>query len=128
MKIKLASVYVDNQEKALMFYTGVLGFVKKTDISAGNYRWLTVVSPEEPDGAQLLLEPNNNPAAKPYQESIFNQGIPAAMFFVDDLQNEYWRLQNLGVKFTMAPMKTPGSTIVIFNDTCGNLIQLTQMD
>lgn len=128
MKIKLTSVFVDNQEKGLKFYTGVLGFVKKTDISAGNYRWLTVVSPEEPDGAQLLLEPNNNPAAKPYQESIFNQGIPAAMFFVDDLQNEYWRLQNLGVKFTMAPMKTPGSTIVIFNDTCGNLIQLTQMD
>mgnify|MGYP003738652393 FL=1 len=128
MKIKLTSVFVDDQEKALRFYTGVLGFVKKTDISAGNYRWLTVVSAEEQDGPQLLLEPNENPAAKSYQESIFSQGIPAAMFFVDDLQKEYRRLQNLGVKFTMEPMKTPGSTIVIFDDTCGNLIQLTQMD
>jgi len=128
MKIKLTSVFVDDQDKALRFYTGVLGFVKKTDISAGNYRWLTVVSAEEPDGPQLLLEPNENPAAKSYQESIFSQGIPAAMFFVDDLQKEYHRLQNLGVKFTMEPMKTPGSTIVIFDDTCGNLIQITQMD
>ncbi|HPH35077.1 MAG TPA: VOC family protein, partial [Methanoregulaceae archaeon] len=121
MKIKLISVFVDDQNKALRFYTGVLGFVKKTDISAGNYRWLTVVSAEEQDGPQLLLEPNENPAAKSYQESIFSQGIPAAMFFVDDLQKEYRRLQNLGVKFTMEPMKTPGSTIVIFDDTCGNL-------
>jgi len=101
MKIKLSSVFVDDQGKALTFYTGILGFLKKTDISAGNYRWLTVVSPEEPDGTQLLLEPNENPAAKSYQEAIFSQGIPAAMFFVDDLQNEYQRLRTLGVKFTI---------------------------
>jgi Lactoylglutathione lyase and related lyases len=127
MKIKLTSVFVDDQAKALKFYTEVLGFVKKADISAGNYRWLTVVSPDEQDGTQLLLEPNVNPAAKSYQESIFKQGIPAAMFFVDDIQKEYQRLENLGVKFTRGPTKTPGSTIVIFDDTCGNLIQLTQL-
>jgi predicted enzyme related to lactoylglutathione lyase len=127
MKIKLTSVFVNDQVKALRFYTEVLGFVKKSDVSAGDYRWLTVVSPEERDGTQLLLEPNVNPAAKSYQESIFGQGIPAAMFFVDDIEKEYQRLKKLGVKFTMEPTKTPGSTIVIFDDTCGNLIQLTQM-
>lgn len=127
MKIRLTSVFVDDLEKALRFYTGVLGFVKKSDVSAGGYRWLTVVSPEEPDGTQLLLEPNVNPAAKSYQEAIFGQGIPAAMFFVDDVEKEYRRLQGLGVKFTKGPTKTPGSTIVIFEDTCGNLVQLTQM-
>ena len=128
MKIKLTSIFVDDQGKALKFYTEVLGFVKRSDITAGNYRWLTVVSLEEQDGTQLLLEPNDNPAAKSYQESIFEQGIPAAMFFVDDIQKEYQRLERLGVKFTMEPTKTPGSTIVVFDDTCGNLIQITQMD
>ena len=127
MKIKLTSVFVDSQDKALKFYTEVLGFVKKSDIKAGKYRWLTVVSPEEQDGTQLLLEPNDNPAAKSYQESIFKQGIPAAMFFVDDIQKEYQRLKGLGVKFTKEPTKTPGSTIVVLDDTCGNLIQLTQL-
>jgi predicted enzyme related to lactoylglutathione lyase len=129
MKIKLTSVFVDDQEKALRFYTRVLGFVKKQDITAGKFRWLTVVSPEEPDGAQLLLGPNDNPAAaaKTYQEAIFKQGIPAAMFFVDDVQGEYDRMRKAGVVFTMAPTKTPGSTIAIFDDTCGNLIQLTQL-
>ena len=127
MKIKLTSVFVDDQGKALKFYTEVLGFVKKSDVTAGKYRWLTVVSPEEQDGAQLLLEPNDNSAAKSYQESIFKQSIPAAMFFVDDIQKEYQRLKRLGVKFTKEPTKTPGSTIVVFDDTCGNLIQLTQL-
>ncbi|MEN6341396.1 MAG: VOC family protein [Methanospirillum sp.] len=128
MKIKLTSIFVDDQGKALKFYTEVLGFVKRSDIAAGDYRWLTVVSPEEQDGTQLLLEPNDNPAAKSYQKSIFEQSIPAAMFFVDDIQKEYQRLKSLGVKFTMEPTETPGSTIAVFDDTCGNLIQIAQMD
>jgi len=127
MKIKLTSVFVDDQGKALKFYTEVLGFVKKADVTAYNFRWLTVVSPEEPDGTQLQLGPNGNPAAKTYQEAIFKQGIPAAMFFVDDVKQEYQRLKELGVKFTTEPTKTPGSTIAVFDDTCGNLIQLTQL-
>ena len=127
MKIKLLSVFVDDQSKALKFYTEMLGFIKKSDLTAYNYRWLTVVSPEEPNGTELQLAPNDNPAAKSYQESIFKQGIPAAMFFVDDVQKEYQTLKNLGVKFTMDPTKTPGSTIVVLDDTCGNLIQLTQL-
>ncbi len=127
MKIKLTTLFVDDQNKALKFYTEVLGFVKKADVTAYNYRWLTVVSPEEPDGTQLQLGPNSNPAAKTYQEAIYKQGTPAAMFFVDNVQKEYQRLKELGVKFTMEPTKTPGSTIVVFDDTCGNLIQLTQL-
>ena len=127
MKIKLTSVYVDDQKKALEFYTKTLGFVKKTDISAGNYRWLTVVSPEDPNGTELVLEPNDNPAAQQYQESIFKQGIPARMFFVTDIQKEYQRLKGLGVKFKMEPTRTPGSTIAQLDDTCGNLIQITQL-
>ncbi len=115
--------------KALRFYTEVLGFVKKADITAGTYRWLTVVSPEDPDGTQLVLEPNENPAAKAYQEALFRQGIRAAAFFVDDIRKEYERLKKLGVKFTMEPTKLPGtpSTIAILDDTCGNLIQITEM-
>jgi len=128
MKIKLTSVFVDDQAKALKFYTDVLGFVKSADVSAGDYRWLTVVSPEERDGTQLLLEPNENPAAKTYQRAIFEQGISAAMFFSDDIEKEYQRLKGLGVKFTTEPMRTPGSTTAVFDDTCGNLIQITQMD
>src|SRR5215472_4816361 len=111
MKIKLTSVFVDDQEKALNFYTKILGFVKKADIRAGPYRWLTVVSSEEPNGAQLVLEPNSNPAAKSFQEAIFKQKIPATNFFVDDIQKEYHRLKGLGVKLTMEPTRTPGSTI-----------------
>ena len=127
MKVKLTSLFVTDQAKALDFYTKTLGFVKKQDITAGNYRWLTLVSPEEPEGTQVVLEPNQNPAAKTYQESIFKQGVPLTMFFVDNLQGEYQRLQRLGVKFTMPPTKTPGSTIARFDDTVGNLIQLTQL-
>ena len=127
MKIKLTSVFVNDQAKALEFYTKTLGFVKKADFPAGKYRWLTIVSPEEPNGTQLVLEPNDNPAAKSYQESIFKQGIPATMFFVDDIQKEYQRLKTLGVRFTMVPTKTTGSTIAVFDDTCGNLIQITQL-
>jgi len=127
MKIKLTSVFVNDQNRALDFYTKTLGFVKKADVGAGNYRWLTVVSPEEPNGSQLVLGPNDNPAAKSYQESIFKQGIPMSMFFVDDIQKEYQRLKKLGVKFTMEPTKTTGSTIAKFDDTVGNLIQITQL-
>ena len=127
MKIKLTSVFVNDQEKALRFYTEKLGFVKKQDIKAGNYRWLTVVSPEEQNGAQLVLEPNVNPTARTYQESIKKQGITATMFFVDNIQKEYERLKGLGVNFTMPPTRTPGSTIARLDDTCGNLIQITQL-
>ena len=128
MKIKLASVFVGDQEKALKFYTKVLGFGKKTDITAGKFRWLTVVSPEEPNGTELVLEPNDNPAAKTYQQSIFKQAIPAAMFYVTDIQKEYASLKKLGARFTMGPTKTPGSTIAVLDDTCGNLIQIVQLD
>jgi len=128
MKIKITSVFVNDQEKALKFYTEILGFVKKTDVSAGPYRWLTVVSPEQQDGIELLLEPNENPAAKQYQEAISQQGIPATQFYVEEIQKEYERLKGLGVAFTMEPTKVTKSTIAIFNDTCGNLIQLVQLD
>ncbi len=128
MKIELTSVFVNDQEKALRFYTEILGFIKKSDISAGKYRWLTVVSSEDQDGTQLHLEPNNNPAAKAYQEAIFKQGIPATSFFVEDIQKEHGRLKKLGVKFIMEPTKVTGSTIAVFDDTCGNLIQITQLD
>jgi catechol 2,3-dioxygenase-like lactoylglutathione lyase family enzyme len=127
MRIKLSSVFVKDQEKALQFYTGTLGFVKKSDISAGEYRWLTVVSREEPDGTQLGLEPNNNPAARSYQEAIFMQGIPAANFFVDDIQKEYDRLKEMGVVFKSGPTKAGPARIAVFEDTCGNLIQISQL-
>ena len=127
MKIKLTSVFVSDQNRALDFYTKTLGFVKKTDIGAGGYRWLTVVAAEEPNGPQLVLGPNDNPAAKTYQESIFKQGSPSTMFFVDDIQKEFQRLKKLGVKFTMEPTKVTGSTIAVFDDTVGNLIQITQL-
>src|SRR5206468_5427215 len=127
MKIKLTMIFVSDQNKALDFYTKTLGFVKKTDASAGQYRWLTVVSSEEPNGPQLVLEPNDNPAARSYQESIYKQGIPASMFFVDDVQKEYQRLKKLGVKFKMEPTKTTGSIIAQLDDTVGNLIQITQL-
>ena len=127
MKIKLTSVYVDDQEKALRFYTEVLGFVKKADFSQGPYRWLTVASAEEPDGTQLQLALNDNPAAKTYQQAIFQQGQPAAMFFTDDLQADYERVKARGAEFTMPPTDTTGSKIAMLNDTCGNRIQITQL-
>jgi predicted enzyme related to lactoylglutathione lyase len=128
MKLKVMNVFVDDQEKALKFYTDVLGFAKKMDFSNGPYRWLTVVSPEEPDGMQLQLALNDNPAAKTYQQAIFEQRTPAANFFVADTEAEYARLKNLGAKFTMEPTKTVGSTIAVLDDTCGNLIQITHLD
>ena len=127
MKIRLTSVFVEDQDKALTFYTEVLGFVKKLDFPMGRFKWLTVVSPQEPDGTQLLLEPNDNPAAKTYQQSIYKQGVRAASFFVEDIQKDYERLKKLGVIFTMPPTKAPGSTIAVLDDTCGNLIQITQL-
>ncbi len=127
MRIELTNVFVNDQAKALTFYTKTLGFVKKADITAGEYRWLTVVSPENKDGTQLVLEPNANPAAKTYQEAIFRQGIPATAFIADDIQKEFERLKKLGVKFTMEPTKVTGSTIARLDDTCGNLIQIIQL-
>ena len=128
MKIKLTSIYVNDQEKALRFYTKVLGFVKKADFTQGSYRWLTVASPEEPDGTELQLALNDKPAARAYQQALFEQGQPAAMFYVDDVQREYDRMKPLGAEFTMPPTKTTGSTIAVVNDTCGNLIQLTKLN
>jgi predicted enzyme related to lactoylglutathione lyase len=128
MKIKMMSIYVDDQAKALRFYSEILGFTKKADFSNGAYRWLTVVSPEAPDGAELQLEANSNPAARTFQQARFQQGQPAAMFFVDDVQVEHDRLKSLGVKFTMPPSKVTGSTIAMLDDTCGNLIQIAALD
>ena len=127
MKIKLSSIYVDDQGKALRFYTDVLGFVKKADVSQGPFRWLTVASAEEPDGAELQLALNDNPAAKTYQQAMFQQGQPAAMFYTDDVRADYERIQARGAEFTMPPTQVTGSTIAMVNDTCGNLIQLTQL-
>ncbi len=127
MKIKLTSVYVDDQEKALRFYTEVLGFVKKADFSNGPYRWLTVASAEDPDGTELQLALNNNPAAKTYQQALFQQNQPAAMFFTDDVQADYERMKALGAEFTMPPTDVTASKIATVNDTCGNLLQLTQL-
>jgi predicted enzyme related to lactoylglutathione lyase len=128
MKIKVTSIYVDDQEKALRFYTDVLGLVKKTDVTQGPFRWLTVASAEEPDGAELQLAPNDNPAAKAYQQAIFEQGQPAFMFYVDDVQREYDRMTGAGAEFTMPPTKVTGSTIAMLNDTSGNLIQIAALD
>ena len=127
MKIKLTTLYVDDQEKALRFYTGVLGFTKKTDFSNGPYRWLTVASAEEPNGTELQLASNNNPAAKAFQQAIFQQNQPAAMFFTDDVKGEYERIKARGGEFTMPPTNVTGSTIAMLKDTCGNLIQLTEL-
>jgi predicted enzyme related to lactoylglutathione lyase len=127
MKIKLSSVYVDDQNKALRFYTEVLGFAKKADFSNGPFRWLTVASPEEPEGTELQLALNDNPAAKAYQQAISQQGQPAANFFTDDVKGDYERIKARGAEFTMPPTSTTGSTIAILNDTCGNRIQLTQL-
>ena len=127
MKIKLTSVYVDDQQKAQRFYTEVLGFVKKADFSQGPFRWLTVASPEEPDGTELQLALNDNPAAKAYQQAMFQQGQRAANFFTDDVKGDYERIKARGAEFTMPPTDVTGSTIATLNDTCGNLIQLTEL-
>lgn len=127
MKIKLTSVYVDDQEKALGFYTDVLGFAKKADFSNGPFRWLTVVSPDEPDGTELQLALNDNPAAKAYQQAMFKQGQPVLMLFTDDIKADHERIKANGGSFAMAPTEVTGSTIAQLNDTCGNLIQITQL-
>jgi predicted enzyme related to lactoylglutathione lyase len=127
MKIKITTVHVDDQEKALRFYTEVLGFQKKSDFSQGPYRWLTVASAEDPDGTELQLALNNNPAAKTYQQALFQQNQPAAMFFTDDLQADYERMKALGADFTMPPTDVTASKIAMLNDNCGNLIQVTQL-
>jgi predicted enzyme related to lactoylglutathione lyase len=127
MKIKLTSIYVDDQKKALRFYTEVLGFTKKADFSNGPFRWLTVGSPEEPEGAELQLALNDNPAAKAYQQAIFEQGQPAAMFYTDDVRADYERIKARGAEFTTPPTDVTASTIAMLNDTCGNLIQLTEL-
>ena len=128
MKIKLTSVYVDNQEKALGFYTEVLGMTKKADFSNGPFRWLTVVSPDEPDGTELQLALNDNPAAKAYQQAIFQQGQPAVMFFTSDVKGDYERIKAKGGDFTMAPTDVTASTIAQVKDTCVNHIQLVQLN
>jgi predicted enzyme related to lactoylglutathione lyase len=127
MKIKLTTLYVDEQDKALRFYTEVLGFVKKTDFSNGPFRWLTVASPEEPEGTELQLALNDNPAAKAYQQAMFQQSQPAAMFFTDDVKGDCDRIKTHGAEFTMMPTDVHYATIAKLNDTCGNLIQLTQL-
>ncbi|HWW15210.1 MAG TPA: VOC family protein [Candidatus Dormibacteraeota bacterium] len=127
MKIKLTNVYVDDQNNALRFYTEVLGFAKKADFSQGPFRWLTVASPEELDGTELQLALNNNPAAKAYQQAIFQQHQAAANFFTDDVKGDYERIKARGAEFTMPPTDVTGATIAVLDDTCGNLIQLTQL-
>lgn len=127
MRIKLTSIYVNDQEKALRFYTDILGFVKKADFSNGPFRWLTVASAEEPDGTELQLAPNSSPAARAYQQSLFDQSQPAAMFFTDDVRADYERMKSRGAVFTMPPTDVTHSTIAMVNDTCGNLVQITQL-
>ena len=127
MKIKLTKVYVDDQEKALRFYTEVLGFVKKGDFRQGKFRWLTVASVEEPEGTELQLAQNDNPASRAYQQAMFQQGQPAAMFYTDDVKAEYERIEARGAEFTMPPTDVPGATISMLNDRCGNIIQLNQL-
>src|SRR6516164_5892512 len=127
MKIKLTSVYVDDQEKALRFYSDVLGFTKKADFSNGPFRWLTVASPEESNGTELQLALNDKPAAKAYQQAMFQQGQPAAMFYTDDVKGDYERIKARGAEFTMPPSDVTASIIAMLRDTCGNIIQLTQL-
>jgi len=127
VRINLASVLVDDQEKALRFYTDVLGFVKKTEVPMGEHRWLTVVSPEDPDGVELVLEPDEHPAAKPFKRALVEDGIPFTSFAVDDVQKEYERLVALGVRFTQQPTQMGPVTTAVLDDTCGNLIQIAAM-
>ncbi|RSL31472.1 VOC family protein [Salibacterium salarium] len=126
MEIIVTSVFVQDQDKALKFYTETLGFEKKQDVPVGEFRWITLVSPNDPDGTELLLEPNNHPAAKEYQQKIFTDGIPATMFGVADVHKEYSRLMKHGVKFNMEPTEMGEVTVAVFDDTCGNLIQIMQ--
>lgn len=126
MRIKLTSVYVDDQDKALEFYTEVLRFVKKQDFPVGEFKWLTVVSPEEPEGPELLLEPSDNPATQAFKVALYEQGIPMASFAVDDIHWEYDRLVGLGVEFRMEPTEMGPAIVAVFDDTCGNLIQIVQ--
>jgi catechol 2,3-dioxygenase-like lactoylglutathione lyase family enzyme len=128
MKINLASVFVDDQDRALSFYTETLGFVKKTEMPAGEFRWLTVVSPEDPDGVELLLEPSDHPAVKPFKDAIVADGIPYTSFAVADVQAEYERLRARGVKFVQEPTSMGPVTTAVFDDTCGNLIQIAAMN
>lgn len=127
MKIGITSVLVDNQDKALKFYTEVLGFIKKTEVPMGEHKWLTVVSPEARDGVELLLEPMGFAPARVYQKALFDAGIPLTSFQVDDVQKEYERMLNLGVKFSMKPTKMGPATVAVFEDTCGNNIQIAQL-
>lgn len=126
MEIIVTSLFVDDQDKALKFYTEKLGFIKKHDVPTGKFRWITVVSPNNPEGTELLLEPNEHPAAQDYQKRIVAEGIPVTMFGVADVQKEYDRLSELGVEFTMKPTKMGNMTIAVFDDTCGNLIQIME--
>jgi catechol 2,3-dioxygenase-like lactoylglutathione lyase family enzyme len=126
MRIVLTSVYVDDQAKALAFYTDVLGFIKRKDIPLGESRWLTVVSPDDPDGTELLLEPDGHPAAGPFKEALVSDGIPFTSFGVDDVHAEYERLKGLGVRFTQAPVEMGPVTTAVFDDSCGNLIQIAE--
>jgi catechol 2,3-dioxygenase-like lactoylglutathione lyase family enzyme len=126
MRINLSSVFVDDQDKALRFYTQVLGFVKKMEIPLGEARWLTVVSPDSPDGVELLLEPSDHPAVKPFKDALVSDGIPFASFAVDDVQREFARLRSIGVRFTQEPVEMGPVTTAVFDDTCGNLIQIAQ--
>ncbi|MEU6974857.1 MULTISPECIES: VOC family protein [unclassified Streptomyces] len=128
MRIHLTSVFVDDQDKALRFYTDVLGFVKKTEVPVGEDRWLTVVSPEAPDGTELLLEPDRHRAVGPYKRALVEDGIPAAAFAVDDVPAEYERLRALGVRFTQEPVEMGPVTIAVFDDTCGNLLQIVHSE
>jgi catechol 2,3-dioxygenase-like lactoylglutathione lyase family enzyme len=127
VRINLASVLVDDQQKALRFYTEVLGFVKKTDIPMGEHSWLTVVSPDDPDGVELVLEPDQHPAARPFKDALVADGIPYTSFAVDDVQKEYERLKGLGVTFTQEPTAMGPVTTAVLDDTCGNLIQIAAM-
>jgi catechol 2,3-dioxygenase-like lactoylglutathione lyase family enzyme len=126
MRIVLTSVYVDDQEKALSFYTDILGFVRKEDVPMGEHRWLTLVSPHDPEGTQLLLEPEGHPAARPFKEALAVDGIPFTMFGVEDAHAEYQRLKGLGVKFTQPPVEMGPVIMAVLDDTCGNLIQIAQ--
>lgn len=127
MRIYVTSVFVDDQTKALKFYTEKLGFIVKNDIPLGDHRWLTVVSKEAPEGTELLLEPSEHPAVRPYKSSLVNDGIPAASFKVDDLEEEFERLRDVGVRFTVEPMDAGPVRMAVLDDTCGNLIQLVEM-
>ena len=124
MRIRLSSVFVDDQDKALAFYSGVLGFLKKTEVPLGEARWLTVVAPEDPDGTELLLEPDSHPAVKPFKEALVADGIPFASFAVRDVETEVKRLRELGVTFTQEPLTMGPVTTAVLDDTCGNLIQI----